>query len=83
MAEKELTFEVFSSFSPGRHFDYRSGTVYAILVKSDKKNFFVQLYWNWVTGWGGDSVIFSSIFSSESHLDQRSRTVLVIVVKDD
>ena len=44
----------FSIFSSGGHL--HSGTVLAILVKDDKRNIFMKLNLNQVTGRGGDII---------------------------
>ena len=52
--QRRCRLKVFSS--SGGHFVQRSRIISAILVQSYYRNICVKLFWNWLTGLGGDAV---------------------------
>ena len=81
MANEDLSFKGFSSFSSGSHFVQQTGTILKILVEGHPMNISVKLFSNQAIAFQDISFKSFSIFSPGGHFVQLSRTILANLVQ--
>ena len=81
LANEDMSFKGFSSFSSGSHFVQQTGIISTILVEGHPVNISVKLFSNQAIAFQDMSFKSFSIFSSGGHFVQLSRTILANLVE--